>query len=112
VIKALPLLLYMTKSLASLIERPKNQLTAVIKKAQTVGQIERDVKLVLDQTMACHVRIGRPQNRCLPVFVPNGSWATNIRFQRQHIIKKINHIQDLKAIQSLEIKVRPDLFTN
>lgn len=101
----------MTKSLASLIERPKNQLTSVVKKAQTVGRIENSVKSLLDQTTARHVRVGRPQNNCLPLFVPNGSWATNVRFQRQHLIKKMNHIQDLKDIQSLDIKVCPDLFT-
>ena len=96
-----------SKRASAFLETENRDLQAILTKVKLLNELNAIVVNYLDENLRNYCQVANINGNQLILIAANGSIATQIRFQSADLIRKFKSHPTLKAIQSIQCKVRP-----
>ncbi len=93
------------KSLASILKSDKFDLKSLIKKAQTIHDIEQKLKNKLDNSFSDKFELANITEDVAVLLTTSSAWATRLRYHIPFILNTLNTELNLKRIKTVRIKI-------
>jgi len=91
-----------------LLQHSRGELNATLKKTRQLLAIEKQLKLVLPDTVASAIKVASFSNDTLHLVCPDAALATHLRYQQQTIISRLSARKLLQGLTKIDISVRPE----